>query len=114
MLLKKQQQKSKEVKLKHTAPKITSYIQAKQNTAKHYQDSSHQKELCKYVARMLTVDMWHIYMVEDVGLKAFVLNLDSRFDLPSRRSFTRRIMSDFYRMNVRSFLTFLKGTSIFF
>ena len=84
MLLKKREQESKELKLKHTAPKITNFVQDKQNFAKYHQDSSRHKELCQYVACMLAVDMRPISKVKDVGFKALVMNLDSKFELPSR------------------------------
>ena len=57
---------------------------------------------------MLVVDMRPISMVEDVRLKALVMNLDSRFNLPSRSTFAPRIIPDLHKNERQKLLDILK------
>ena len=58
---------------------------------------------------MLVVDMRPISMVEDVGFRALLMNLDSRFDLPNRSTFARGINPDLYNKERQKLFDILKN-----
>ena len=60
-------------------------------TQKYGHSSARQKQIDKYVIDMIAMDMQPASVVEDAGFKRLVTLLDSRYEIPSRRTILRML-----------------------
>ena len=89
-------QKAEKTKSMESQPKITAFTPTGSNTA-YDKNSGRHFALNRAVTKMLSVDLRPISMVDDEGFRDLVSLLDPRYVMPSRTTFSRKIIPQMFR-----------------
>jgi hypothetical protein len=82
--------------LKDVHPIIRAGLSTGAGIEKLRRDSDRHKTICAKVAQMIYQDLQPCSIVDDIGFKELIAELEPRFQLPSRTTFSRTIIPEKY------------------